>query len=317
MKYIISSIVCLLLMTGVALSQDVVVPDFPLGIGSGISQDFFKPYYSDLKAISDTLQKYPLTLVVVTGGADGNRYRRNNDANNPALALGRAHALRNFLIQQCRVDSMRILIQSEDVPSEGPRYRYARARIVRDLSDIEARLAAVENQPPLEKHFTEIREITGNPEDNLGLQFSLGLSSSPFGGIPIVAGAVSWKNFIYAEGVLGHTFWNNTFRYGDIDLNTRRRLAGGQIIVYPFENTPVGILGGWVRIEQISQDYYKYVKMSEGPVLGLRASPHKFISVTAAYNPSMRHFAGDRKSNAKNDQFLLSVSTHLEFGGKK
>jgi len=308
---------CLILLAGLVQPQEVIVAGFPVGVGGSVEQDFFRPYYTELRTLADTLHNYPLSRVIITGGADGERYRRNNDAKNPALALGRAHALRNLLMQKFKVDSVQIVIRSEDVKEKGERFRYASARIARELADLESRLDTVESRPPVEKHFTEIREITRNLTEHLGLQLGTGFSSSPFGGIPIVAGAVTWKRVVYVEAFLGHTFWKNTFRFGGLDLDTRRRLSGGQVIVYPLDDIPVGIVGGWVRIEEISQLYYKYVRMSEGPMLGLRASYSDILSVTGVYNPAKQRFAGDVISKSDNDQFLVSMTVHILFGGKK
>lgn len=317
MKNIMFLIGCLVLLAGSASPQEVIVTDFPLGVGGEVGKDFFKPYYMELKAISDTLQEYPLFRAIITGGADGSRYQKNNDAQNPGLALGRAHALRDYLIDEFKIDPAQLIIQSEDVKLKGARYRYAGIRIVRELADLETRVGALESRPPVEKHFTEVREIAGDFEETLKLQFGAGLSSSPFGLIPIVSSGMKWKGVVLVEGMVGHTFWNNTYRFENTDLDTKRRMIGGHVIVYPFENKPVGIIGGWNRTEEISQEYYEYVRLSEGPVLGLRVSPVEFLSFTGVYNPSRQRVTGAPRSGADNDQFLISVMAHMEFGGGK
>lgn len=323
-KYIIMVIGCLILLTGVALPQEVVIPDFPIGVGGSVNQDIFKPYHNDLKAIADTLKKYPLARAIITGGADGVQYRQSNDAKNPSLALGRAHALFSYMLAQFKVDSSQIAIRTEDVKMKGPQYRYAGVHIAWEISELDnhlaglrARLDTLYQRPPVEKHFTEVREIPNVLKENLGLQVSAGLSTSPFGGMPVIAGALTWKRSIFLEGMVGHTFWNNTFEFQTADLETKRRMIGGHIVFYPYENIPVGVVGGWLRVEEVSQDYYEYVRLSEGPVFGLRASPLEFISITGAYNPSRHRVAGELKSKAENDQFLLYITAHLGFGGAK
>jgi hypothetical protein len=106
--------------------------------------------------------------------------------------------------------------------------------------------------------------------------------------VPIVAGAVTWKRIIYVEGVLGHAFWNGSFRYQGFNLDTRNRMAGGGVAVYPFRRLPVGVVGGWIRIEQLAQEYYEYVKLSEGPVLGLPEGSYilEFVASTEKFRPS-------------------------------
>ena len=91
----------------------------------------------------------------------------------------------------------------------------------------------------------------------------------------------------------------------------------GYLIVYPDEDLPVGALGGWIRIEEIATDYYEYVKLSEGLLLGLRVTPIEYLSITGAYNPSRQRIAGDNRSESKNDRFLVSVTAHIAFGGAR
>jgi hypothetical protein len=307
----------LLSLASFAASQEVIITDFPMGVGSDANKELFTPYLGKLQSIADTLQKYPLARAIVTGGADGEKYNKNHDAKNPGLALGRAHVLRNLLIDEFKVDSAQIYIQSEDTKAKGSSHRFASVRIISELSTLNERLEALENKPPVEKHFTEVKEITSEYKESLGLQFGAGLSTSPFGGIPIATGAISWKSVLYAEAFAGHSFWNSSFEFEGVDLDTRRRLIGGQIIYFPNENVRLGIVGGWVRIEEISQEYYKFAKLSEGPLLGLRAVPYDFISITGAFNPAKQLIAGDSKSESKNDQFLLTIMFHIAFGGEK
>lgn len=317
MKIIIYTIISLALLAGIALPQEVIITDFPLGVGGSVDKELFQPCLPGLKAIADTLNKYPLARAIVTGGSDANQYRESHDAKNPSLALGRAHILRNLLISEFGIDSTRIIIQSKDSPEKGSQYRFAGVRIDMELNDLNDRLEKVESRPPVERHFTEVKEVAGDLKENLGLQFGIGLSSSPFGGIPTASGILTWKHFIHAEGIVGHTFWNSSYNFNGLDMDTRRRLVGGNLIVFPYSNIPVGILGGWVHFEEISQTYYEYVKLSEGPLLGLRVYPFKFLSVTGAYNPSMQRVADDNKSKAKNGRFLLAVSSYLAFGGAR
>jgi hypothetical protein len=91
--------------SGVALPQEVVIVDFPLGVAGSIDPAIFKPLFPQFQAISDTLAKYPLMRAIVMGGADGEEYYDAHDAKNPSLALGRAHALRNLMIREFKVDS--------------------------------------------------------------------------------------------------------------------------------------------------------------------------------------------------------------------
>jgi len=312
---IIAGIVVSLLV--VAQPQEVVITGFPLGVGGSVDPDFFKPYYPQLHVLTDTLDKYPLAIAVVTGGADGSRFYQNNDSQNPGLAIGRANTLRNLLINRFDVDSNQIVIQSSDVKAKGSPYRYASVRIDWKIANLEARLDTIAKRPPVEKHFTEIKENFSEQSENMGLQLGAGFSSSPFGGIPIITGAITWKRFVFVEGIVGHTFWDNSFRFEGADLDTRRRMAGGLVSIYPLSKIPVGLVGGWIRIEEISQRYNEYVKMSEGPVIGLRVTPVDFLSITAVQNTSKHNIIGDIKSRLKNKQFLLFATVHIVFGGRK
>ncbi|MEW6051770.1 MAG: hypothetical protein AB1644_12025 [Candidatus Zixiibacteriota bacterium] len=317
LRIIVSVISSILVLASIACTQEVLIADFPLGVGGTVSQNFFKPYYPQLQAVADTLRKYPLARGVVTGGADGVRFAANNDAKNPGLALGRAHALRNVLIRDFHVDSTQLLIQSVDVAARGGRYRSVSVRIERDLMGNESRPATPIQASQIERPNVESKSLASLLTENMGLRLSAGVSSSPFGGIPIVAGAISWKKVVFIEGLVGHTFWNNSYRFQGVKLDTWRRMAGGQLTVFPLKKARVGFVGGWFRIEEISQKYYEFVKLSEGPVLGMRVTPFAHASVTGSYNPARHRIAGDRISRPKNDQFLISVTLHTDLGGAR
>ena len=308
---------CLAGIVGNVWSQEVVVSGFPVGVGGSVESEFFQPYFPQLQVNADTLSANPSARAIVTGGADGTEYRQNHDAKNPGLALGRAHLLRNLLVNQFGVDSSRMVIQSQDSKTPGDAFRFASVRIVLEPPDLSGRVEALENRPPVEKHFTEIREVPGGFVENLGLQVSAGLASSPFGAMPVVAGAITWKQIVFVEAFLGHTVWDGTYRFMAVDLETRRRLAGFLAAYYPKQDLPVGVIAGWVRVEEISQRYYDFVRMSEGPMFGLRATPLDYLSVTAAYNPSKHRVAGETLSQSKNNQFLISIMVHKTFGGGK
>ena len=309
---------CLAGIVGSVRSQEVVISGFPVGVGGGIEPQFFQAYHPELQAIADALRANPATRAIVTGGADGIEYHESHDAKNPGLALGRAHVLRNLLVNEFGVDSAQITIETQDTPLEGDSYRFASVRLVlAPASDVDARLDALENRPPVEKHFTEIQEVPTNFVEHLGLQVSAGVASSPFGAMPVVAGAVTWKRIVFVEAVFGHTVWDNTYRFMGVDLDTRLREAGFLGAYYPRRDLPIGVIAGWVRIEEISQRYYDYVQLSEGPMFGVRAMPLDYLSVTAAYNPSKHRVAGSEISQSKNSQFLVSIMVHKTFGGGK
>lgn len=313
---------CFFLLFGVGSAQEVIITDFPVGVGGSVDRQFFEASYPQLQALVDSLNSRPLAIAIVTGGADGELFKQNSDAKNPALALGRAHALKRLLINHFKVDSTRIIVQSEDRLGKGPKFRYASVRLSRDLSSLASRINALEKRPPVEERIIErIEPATPLPPpplpDMIVMHLSAGLSSSPFGGIPIVGASIGWQNRLFIEGLLGHTFWNKTFRFEDQDLDTKRRLIGGNLIIFPKESWKVGLVAGWLRTEEISQDFFRYVKISEGLVLGLRAMPFEFISVTAAYNPSRNRQVDKLRSVAKSDQFLISITGHLSFGGNK
>lgn len=306
--------------TQASQSQQIVISDFPLGVGNSVSPDFFEPYYAELQKLVDTLNKYPLAQAIVTGSADGYQYRASNDAKNTGLALGRAHALRNVLVNEFDVAPARIVVQSIDVKAEGGSHRYASVRIAWEMTALQAQIDTLALRPPGEKIVIpkyEIPEfeIPKAPLPEMGLQLGAGITTSPFGGMPIFTGGMTWKRIVFVEGILGHTFWNNSFTFQGAKLTTKRRMAGVQVIAYPFENKKVGFVGGWVRFEELSQTFYEYVKLSEGPMIGMQAAANDFLLVTAVYNPSKHRIAGDLESDTKNGQFLLSLTAHVNFGG--
>ena len=317
------ALVLIIVMSLAAFSQEVVIPDFPLGVAGSIESGFFEPYKAQLQAVADTLRTYPKARAIIVGGADGEQFRENHDALNPGLALGRALILRNLLVNEFKIDSSQIVIWTEDSHVYGSEHRYASVRVDRELADIDNRLTLLENRPPVERIVTEVR---GEPRDsivhtqvieNIGLQFGAGLASSPYGVLPAGSFAIFWKKSFYFEAIVGHSFWNNNYNFNGTDLKTKRRVIGGQFIVYPDPDIPVGIVGGWIRTEEIAQRFYEYVRLSEGLVLGLRAEPLDFIQITGTYNPSKRRVAGTATSDLKEDQFMITVMAFKAFGGGK
>jgi hypothetical protein len=298
-------------------SQEVIITGFPLGLGSDVDSGFFESYFPQLQSLADTLQKYPMSLAIVTGGSDGARFSKNHDAQNPGLAVGRAQALRNLLVDKFEIDPGRIIVQSNYSANKGGPYRYAAIRVLHEFSRMEERIDSLEKRPPVETRITEVKEIHKSMSENMGLQVGAGISSSPFGGIPIVTGAISWKRFVYIEGIVGHTFWDNSYRFEDADLSTRRRITSGLATVYPLSKIPVGVTGGWLRVEEISQRYNEYVRMSEGPVIGLRITPVDYLSITAVQNTAKHNIIGDLESRLKNGQFIIFATVHFLFGGGK
>ncbi len=309
--------VCLLLLAPIVMSQEVTIKDFPIGVAGKVDPSIFKPYYPQLQAIADTMKSDPKALAIVTGSADGNTYRASHDAKNPGLALGRAHALRNLMIFEFGVDSTRIVVQSEDAKQRGGQYRSASIRILQHLFEPASAPVPIPEPARAEAVPQQAESATPLLIRQMGLQFGAGVTTSPFGGIPFVTGAITWRRIVYVETSLGYTLWDNDYTFRAMNLNTRRRISGARLIVYPFKNLPVGAVGGWSRIEQVSQSYYQYVRLSEGVELGLRATPLPFASVTALYNPSMHRIAGESRAEAKNGQFQLSLMVHKMFGGER
>jgi len=316
-KLIILSLIIVASLFQVAETQEVIVTGFPLGVGSNVSDTIFDSYNTELQVIAFTLKTNPLAKAVVTGCADGTAFQYNHDSKNPGLAVGRAHSLRDYLIAKFNIDKNQIIVQSTAVKTKGDQYRYASVRIVSDLSEFQSRLISVEQSPPVENRITEIKEITTVVSENMGLQFGAGVTSSPFGGIPIVTTAIAWKKFIFIEGVFGHTLWDDSYLFDDTDLDTRRRASGGLAYIYPLQNIPVGIVGGWLRFEEISSLYNEYVKMSEGPVIGLRITPLEYLSINGVYNPAKHNIADNIISESKSGQFFISANFHIIFGGGK
>ena len=336
-KKLVIVIGCFALMAGAVSAQEVVIPDFPLGVAGSIDVKIFEPYLEQFQAIADTLKLDPMIRAVVTGGADGQKYRSSHDAKNPSLALGRAHTLRSFLMDDFDIDSTQIEIRTKEFKEIGPEYRYVGVRIEKyepksdpytdqKIAGLVARIDSLEDRPPVEKHFTEIKEMpVEDAESDLGIEFGIGVSSSPFGGLPVLTTAFTYKRVVYVEGLFGHTWWGNEFQWVRqdldpveiLDLKTRRRLIGGHVIIYPWEDIPLGFVGGWLRVEEIAQEFYEYSKLSEGPLVGVRFQPLKNIAVTAAYNPSKHRDANLETSTSENDQFLIYLTGHWGIGGAR
>jgi len=322
MKNTCLAICCLLLLSSSLFGQEITIKGFPTGIGGSVGDGIFNPHRAELKAMADTLNRYPLSHVLLTGSADAERYRSKHDAMNPGLALSRAHALRNYLIAQFSVDTAQIFSRTEEVHSKGPEFRYVRAKLNRDLADLDLRLIAIENAPPPEppppvKEIIRVQEVPMESPTQVKLHLGSGGATSPFGGLPIVTAAVSWDERLFLEVAMGHTFWNSSFTFDGSDLNTKRRMLGGQVIYYPSEKRTIGLVGGWVRVEEISRKFYKFVQLSEGPLFGLRWQPRDYFTATGAWNPSRHRITEIDVSEDKNGQFMGLIAFHVSFGGAK
>lgn len=308
---------CLCISGGTVGAQEVVITDFPLGVGGSVDPSLFKPYQARLQAVADALRDNPKALAIVTGSADAEQYREHNDAKNPGLALGRAHALRIWMLQNFDIDSSRLLIQSQDTRVSGPQYRFASIRVFIPPTEVIVKTEPAPVPPPIVAPPVAAPVEPAKLVEHLGVQIGGGVSSSPFGGIPIVSGAITWKQRVYVEGVVGHTVWNGEYKFDTLNLDTKRRLAGCNVIVYPFERTRIGLLLGWTRIEDISREYYEYVRLSEGALIGARVEPLNWLSISGAWYPSTERKAGVEKADAKDGVFLLSVTVHKLFGGAR
>lgn len=307
-----------------ARAQEVVIDRFPIGVGGSADRSLFEPYLPQLRQIAAAMTADPLAMAVVTGGADGERYGANTDALNPGLALGRAMALRRILIDELAVDSTRITLRLENVDAIGPQFRYASVRLSYLLSDLDARidsamtrLAAVEGREPVIQQITQIVDSGTTFVDNFTLRLGGGLTTSPLGGMPVAFGGLLWKRTVGLEAVVGHTLWNSEYQYDGENLDTKERMAGALISFYPFKRLPVAALGGWLRYEEMSLKYYEYVRMSEGPMIGLRAHPLEFLAVTALWNPAKHRAAGIALSDTKNGQLVVSLTAFIDLGGSR
>jgi hypothetical protein len=297
-------------------AQELVITGFPLGVGATVGEEFFEPYYAQLQSFADVLQAEPTSRIIIVGQADGARYTKDNDAKNPGLSLGRAHALRNVLVGQFQVDPTQIFIQSSDIPVRGDQYRAVGIRIERPTVATEATMVPV-SVPVQTEAPVNIVENTNYFSDQMTLRLGAGVSSGPYGALPMVSGSVIWNRKVSLEFVLGHTFWNQTYQYQGANLETWQRMVGARFAVYPWKDKPIGFVAGWSRIEEIAQSFYEYVKLSEGPVLGVNVLPWKHVSIAGLYNPARQRIAENTVSSGETAQFLISISLFTDLGGTR
>lgn len=297
-------------------AQEVVITGFPLGVGATVDLGIFEPHRVPLRALADTLSLYPRARAVIVGQADGARYSTGSDAKNPGISLGRSHALRNLLVNEFQVDSTQILIQSNSVSDRGDQYRSVSVRIERPPVDPEPFAEPVANMTPVEQPQVTVRNVTYYYEQ-MTLRLSAGISSTPFGAVPSVSGAVAWNHTVSLQVDLGHTFWNGSFAFKGENLKTWRRMVGGRLNVYPWQDTRLGFVGGWVRVEELAQSQHEFVKLSEGPIVGVSVIPLKHVVLVGMYNPSRHRIAGSGVALGKDGQFMVSISMFTDFGGDR
>ncbi|XOU94152.1 MAG: hypothetical protein ACNFW9_04880 [Candidatus Kerfeldbacteria bacterium] len=302
-------------MTAHGWSQEVVIAGYPKGVAGSVSNDFFEPVYSQLQEVADVLNQNPTADGIITGVADGYKYHKNNDTKNPGLALGRAHVLKQLMIEKFCVDSTQLIIQSTDVKVKGDEYRYSSIRVRRELPLPMPKADTVYLVPQI-----QVKEIHHNYyNDEFGLKLGLGVTSTPSGIIPFVSGAVVYKKWLYIEGLFGHTFWSDSRDVAGKSHDTWSRFTGGQLVIFPFEKKTVGFSAGWIRLEEISQHHYKYALMSEGLTMGIRFQFFENFELEGKYFPNKQRLAEMDRDYAvsKKNQWLISVSYNLFFGGEK
>jgi hypothetical protein len=298
--------------------NEVVIRGFPLGAGESLDAGFFAPYDAQLSAMVDSLKADPLAEIVVRGSRDAVRFRTDHDAKNAGLSLGRADVVEKYLVQRLDADSNRIFIETIKEDGQGESYRYISVRLIHRFQSLMARIDSLEQQlASLRDHPVALHQVpppAPEPKD-LVIEMTAGLSASPFGPIPVATGAFVYREWLYIQGLLGHTWWDSRSNFAGARLYTWHRVAGGMIIAYPHFTGPVGLAAGWLRHEDISQSFYRYVRMTEGPIFGARVSPYKRIQLGLYYHPLKRVYGTDR-AKIHSDQFLLSVTYQLIGGGR-
>lgn len=304
------------LAPGTANAQEVVIRGFPLGKGESVSRGFFAPYHSKLAALAESLKVDPLAEIIVRGSRDAIRYRQDHDAKNAGLSVGRADLIEKILVQEFGADSNRVSIETLAEEERGEDYRYVTVRVVHRFGALGARLDSLEQllNSLGDRPLAQLLPPQTQPSD-LVIEAGVGLSATPFGPVPIVTGAFVYRRWLYFQGEFGHTWWDTRSNFAGQRLFTWHRLAGGMVIAYPDFSRPVGLVAGWLRHEDISQSFYRYVRMTEGPVFGARISPYECFQIGFYYHP-LKRVVGTDRAKIKATQFLVSV-TYLLIGGGK
>ncbi|OGC94740.1 MAG: hypothetical protein A2W25_16135 [candidate division Zixibacteria bacterium RBG_16_53_22] len=306
----------LLVAIGAVEAQEVIIRGFPLGAGESVDRQFFKPYLPQLEALAESLNVDPLAEIVVRGSRDAVRYRAGHDAKNAGLSVGRADLVEKILVQRLNADSNRISIETMKEDEEGQEFRYVSVRVVHRFGGLSARLDSLQKQLDSLRNRPLGQQPGAHPlVSDLVIEMTAGLSTTPFGVVPTGTGAFVYKRWLYIQGIVGHTWWDSRSSFAGRRLYTWHRLAGAMITVYPRFSGPVGLSAGWLRHEDISQAYYRYVRMTEGPVLGARVSPYPRVLIGAYYHPLKKVYGTDR-ANIRWNQFLVSLSYQLIGGGK-
>ena len=311
-----SGLLILLMAASAIEAQEVIIRGFPLGAGESLDKQFFESYLPQLAALAESLNVDPLAEIVVRGSRDAVRYRADHDAKNVGLSVGRADIVEKILVQRLNADSNRISIETMKEDEEGQEFRYVSVRLVHRFSGLSARLDSLQrqldslrNRPPIQQLATQ--ELVSD----LVIEITAGLSTTPFGVVPTGTGAFVYKRWLYIQGIVGHTWWDSRSNFAGRRLYTWHRLAGGMITVYPRFSGPVGLSAGWLRHEDISQAYYRYVRMTEGPAIGARISPYPRVLIGVYYHPLKKVYGTDR-ANIRWNQFLLSMTYQLIGGGR-
>ncbi len=327
----------ILLLTGLAAisapADDILIPGFPLGVGRSVDASIFEPYLPALQAVADTLKENRNAYAIVSGSADGNRFSAQHDAKNPTLALGRAHALRDLMVTRFEVNPRQLVVQTVEPEGKGDSLRSAGIRVVFEEDPIDIRIASLEQwieqhinehpslvpQPmePLPPETTIVIERSSSPLADFGVKLGIGASTTPFGSLPVATGGVTWKRIVFVEAQFGHSIWLDGFELRGVTFSTRQRLASAYLAVYPWETIPVGFVGGWKRAETMDWDSFRYLRISEGPMIGVRVEPLHWLSITGTYTPAKQRTATFASSENEFGQLALSISVIQIWGGDR
>ena len=278
-----ATLLLLLFNTHTASALEARISGFPPGVGTSISNDEFVVQAGmTLVHMSEILSKDSLARVQITAWADGIKFSNRHDPLNAATALSRYDATVKFLAE-LGIPAEKILPPiTRETDSTGPQFRRVDIKLVWPSRP---GLTESDVMRMIPKPRVDTMVQIGHTETNNF--FSLaelagGLTITPFGKPTFALRGRVGNPTVSFDAELGLSIATDSWQIGNSPYDVRYRLIAGHASYAPFDSTHLEFVFGWERNEAVVNDFGRFVKKREGPVVGLGWYYQDWINIEAS-----------------------------------
>lgn len=303
-----------------AQTQDtlrVVMSGFPLGIGSNVKDDFYKPYADQLRKFWPILKENPYAHLVSIGCVDANEYLTNNDAKNGGLSTKRSNYGKFTMVEYFGIDPTRISTETEEARDTGAYYRSCTIELRFYPHDEEIRDEYRKTDTVVVINTTHSFDSSGY--DLFSLRFAIGAAYKKFGGIPTGTVGLAYKNKVMVSLAGGTTLWTRPYETERYDYRAFNWYISPQVTF--FLSPRFGLTFGYAWSEKLDRSQDQYLEMVRGPIAGATFRPFKKwpgFELYGNYSPGFMHRVNETKAPWKHT-FQVGANVTLKtfgFGGK-